>query len=529
MKSIILLLTGYAFAVSISFGQYSNYSVLEKKMGELSKNQASLSMEVLTKTDADKKIYILTASKDNAADKSGIAIIGGVEGYSIASREIVIKIAEKIVTDNSEILNDLSFYFIPDITPDASEQYFSDLKYERRENGRSFDDDRDGKTDEDGFDDLNNDGLISYMRVSDDVKGEWIEHPEFPAALIKADKTKAESGKYILLKEGIDNDKDGVFNEDGAGGVILNKNFAFDYPNFDKGAGENPLSETESRALADFLFNHWNIFAVVFIGPENNLSEVDEFTAELHDKAIPAKISKEDKPFITQIVNLYNSNVNLNNTSIKSPEPGALLTWTYFHYNRFAFSTPAWNVPSEKESKSSEVDFLKWANENEIKDVSVEWKEINHPGFPDKKVEIGGVKPFVVDNPPFSALDSISDQHYDFVVNLAKMKPAVEIRILSSEKKSGDLFEIKAEIVNSGNLPLMTKLAEKSKWVKMLRVDLLTASSQEIIGGKKVNLINQLMPGKSVELSWLVKGKGDLKIEAGSPQTSTVQTLVNLK
>lgn len=528
MKSITLLLAGLAIALSSSFGQYKDYSTLEKQMTGLSGKYSTLNMEVLTKTDGDRNIYVLTASKGKAYEKSGIVLIGGVEGTNLASREMVIKIAEKVAADKTGLLDDMSFYFIPDMTPDASEQYFSGLKYERRENARAYDDDRDGKFDEDGFDDLNKDGIISYMRVADDVKGEWIEHPDFPAVLIKADKTKSEKGKYLLLREGFDNDKDGVLNEDGPGGVIVNKNFTFNYQNFEQGAGENPLSETESRALADFLFSHWNVFAVVFIGPENNLSELDEFTTALHDKAIPAMLSKEDKPYFEQVVNSYNSDVKLNNPSKVSPEGGALLSWTYFHYNRFAFSTPAWNVPSAKDSKSDEADYLKWAAENNIQDVSLEWKEFNHPDFPGKKVEIGGIKPFMIANPPYEALDSISDQHYNFLAVLAKMKPAIEIRILKSEKKSGDLYEVKAEILNSGQFPLMTKLAERSSWVKKLRVDLLPSASQEIVGGKKVNLINQLMPGESVELTWLVKGKGELKIEAGSPQTSNTKKLVNL-
>ena len=89
--------------------------------------------------------------------------------------------------------------------------------------------------------------------------------------------------------------------------------------------------------------------------------------------------------------------------------------------------------------------------------------------------------------PPFF---SIVDQHYNFLVNLAKMKPAIEIRIVKSEKISGDLYEVKAEIVNSGQFPLMTKLAERSKWVKKLRIDLLPSTTQQIVGGKKVNLID---------------------------------------
>ena len=50
--------------------------------------------------------------------------------------------------------------------------------------------------------------------------------------MIDAEAKNNEVGHYRILSEGIDNDHDEAFNEDGPGGVSPNRNFTFRYPVF---------------------------------------------------------------------------------------------------------------------------------------------------------------------------------------------------------------------------------------------------------------------------------------------------------
>ncbi|MCK7529556.1 MAG: hypothetical protein MZV63_00105 [Marinilabiliales bacterium] len=66
----------------------------------------------------------------------------------MAGREIALGFAEKLVADSETadikaLLEKVTFYIFPDVSPDASEQFFAALRYERAENARSTDDDRD--------------------------------------------------------------------------------------------------------------------------------------------------------------------------------------------------------------------------------------------------------------------------------------------------------------------------------------------------------------------------------------------------
>ena len=143
-------------------------------------------------------------------------------------------------------------YVVPRVNVDGAEQMFAPVKALRRTNTTPFDADNDGRTDEDGPEDLNKDGVVTVMRVKD-PKGPYMVSPEDARLMKRADPAKGESGGWALYSEGIDNDGDGFYNEDGPGGVDINRNFMHQYPYFSPDAGRYMVSETETRALLDYV------------------------------------------------------------------------------------------------------------------------------------------------------------------------------------------------------------------------------------------------------------------------------------
>lgn len=74
------------------------------------------------------------------------------------------------------------------------------------------DDDGDGEVNEDGYDDLDGDGNITFMRIKD-PNGRFKTDPSDKRLMVQAGND--EKGEYTLLGwEGIDNDQDGSVNED---------------------------------------------------------------------------------------------------------------------------------------------------------------------------------------------------------------------------------------------------------------------------------------------------------------------------
>jgi hypothetical protein len=214
-------------------------------------------------------------------ERQAVLITANLEGFHLPGTETALKLAESILTaygrDKSwtEFLKSHTVYIFPLLNPDAASAYFSKPKLERDFNARPVDEDNDGLVDEDGPEDLNGDGFITLMRLKS-PEGQWIIDPKNPRLMRLADPKKGEKGEYLLYTEGLDNDGDGQFNEDGPGGVSLNRNFAHDFEYFEKRAGLYPASEPEVEALLKFMFDHHNIAMVINFSTENNLLNMQQ-------------------------------------------------------------------------------------------------------------------------------------------------------------------------------------------------------------------------------------------------------------
>ncbi|RYY24369.1 MAG: peptidase [Chitinophagaceae bacterium] len=526
-----------------SQSDYSNYQQQTARINALAKAHPQLvQVKSIVKTAGGKDIWMLTISSGNAAAKPAIAVVGGVAGNHLLGTELAIGFAEQLTrsagTDSiRKVLDATTYYVFPNMSPDAMEQYFGKLKYERQGNANATDDDRDGKLGEDESDDLDGDGKITWMRVASPV-GTHMPHPDYPQVMIKADPAKGEKGTYLLLPEGRDNDKDGNFNEDGAGGVWFNRNLSYKPPVFTPGSGEFPVSEPETRALLDLLYDAFNVFAVVSFGPDNNLSTPVAFNAAAASQRLVSGYLEPDTKISSLVSDLYNKTTGMKDAPKTTPGGGDFLSWGYFHYGRYSFGTPGWFVPkakadTTKKEKALSVDdpvanYLRFANQQSITGTFTDWKPVQHPDFPGQQVEVGGIDPFVLMNPPMKLVPDITTKHTSFLLKLAALQPQIDILNVRTEKLNGGLTRITADIVNKGAFPATSALGEKSYWLKRINVNLKLSSGQQMVSGKKIQLLNTLPAMESNQLTWLIKGTGTITLEAGAPTTGTKKTDIKL-
>ncbi len=529
--------TGAAQATNQA-SDYPNHQQLSKRLQKLADEHPKLvSYQRLTKTAGDKNIWLLTIGKGDIANKPAIAVVGGVSGKHLVGSELALQFAERLLStdkeaETNELLNRVVFYVFPDMSPDAREQYFAPLRYERLGNARPTDLDRDGKTGEEPYNDLNGDGMISMMRIKDPA-GEWMKHPEDERIMVKARKEKGETGNYLLYTEGIAADKDRQFNEDVEVGVFFNRNFTFKYPVFEQGAGENAVSEPETRAIADFLFEAKNVFAVFSFGEANNLSKPLNYNEKDARKRIFTSWKEEDILINKHISELYNKHMGLLAPVEKAGSDGDFFQWAYFHYGRFSFSTQAWSFPWDKANdkdpyESDEMAFLRWAEKHDIKDVFIPWTKVEHEDFPGKTVEVGGMAPFVMLNPPYTMLDSIAIPHTDFIMEVAGMHPSIALTNLKTEKLGKNLHRVTVDITNTGHFPTVSRVGEQLRWVQKTVLRLQLAKSQEMLSGKPVEVIGAIEGQQSESRSWLIHGSGNLHIRAGAESSGFDEIRVDL-
>lgn len=223
----------------------------------------------------DIPVLRLAGPGDPAESRPAVLVSANLEGGRIIGTEAALRLAERLLSgakdgDTAALLKIRTFYIAPLLNPDGAEAYFSAPRAGRFGNARPVDEDADGAVDEDGFEDLDKDGAITWMRVKD-PEGGYLPDPKEPRLLRTADPNKGEKGIYKIYTEGLDNDGDGEFNEDPAGGIEVHRNFPHDFEYFVKTAGLHPVSENETSALLKFMNAHPQISLVLHFSAENTI------------------------------------------------------------------------------------------------------------------------------------------------------------------------------------------------------------------------------------------------------------------
>lgn len=530
MKKIVLgclMAVGMAWSGAASAqSDYPTLSQLNQRLQRIGSN-ASAELKSLTKTPGGKDIWVLKVGTGDKDQKPAIAVVGGVEGFHVLSVELATRFAEDLISKHASALENTTFYIFPNMSPDAYEQYHASLKYERRGNAASVDHDRDGKAGENGYTDLNGDGYITWMRVEDPM-GDYMLSKEDDRVLVKADRSKGEAGKYFVYKESKDDDQDGKFAEDLKEGIAFNKSLTYKFPVFQPLAGDIPVSQPESRAMLDYLFDQWNIFAFVTFSPANNLSSPLKYNAAEARKRVVTSILEKDQAINAMVSGIYNETVSQKAyQQTNQGTDGDFFQWAYFHFARLSYSTPAYWTPEYKGKSNPEATYLAWADSLGWKDVFVPWKEISHPDFPGKKVEVGGIKPFVMHNPPFEKVEKIAEEHTDFILKLAEMQPKLQVQNLKIESLGNGLTRVSLDLFNNSPLPTHSEMGERSRWLRKIRVDM-NAPADRMISGEKIQLIDSIDAFGKSSLSWIIRGKGDVSIKAGAPHVGFINATFKL-
>jgi hypothetical protein len=262
------------------FSKYHTYQELSAALKAVASAQPTLANVVsIGKTGEGRDLWAVEIAGPGGPPvetRSALLIAANFEADHLVGSELALFIVESLVSSYAtdpavkQRLDSTVIYVVPRMNPDGAEQMFAPLKAWHRTNLTPFDDDNDGRIDEDGPDDLNKDGVITVMRVRDPA-GPYMASPDDARLLRRADPSRGETGGWAVYLEGLDNDGDGFYNEDGKGGVDINRNFMHQYPYFAPDAGRHMVSEAETRALLDYVLKRRNIAAVLTFGLSDNL------------------------------------------------------------------------------------------------------------------------------------------------------------------------------------------------------------------------------------------------------------------
>ena len=196
-----------------------------------------------------------------------VLVVANLEGVYPIATEGGLFLAQQLLQAPGAA-RDLTWFIVPAGNPDAAARYFAKPLAADERNASKWNDDMDDQVDEDGPDDLDGNGIITAMRVKDPA-GEWMPVDGEPRLMRKADPSKGERGIYKLYVEGIDNDRDREFNEDGPGGTNVGITFPHLFKPFTADGGRWPGSEPETFGLMKFVIDHPEIALTMTLGATN--------------------------------------------------------------------------------------------------------------------------------------------------------------------------------------------------------------------------------------------------------------------
>lgn len=249
--------------------KYSDPAAVNRSIEQLRQANPSLvKVHKFAVTPGGREMLMIEIGKSGTSVPA-VLVGANFSGLTPLATEAAMSLASRVVSDAS-LNGKLTWYILPIGNPDAYARFFTRPLWSDSGNGRPFNDDTDDQTDEDGYNDLDGNGIITRMRVKAH-DGTWLPVEGEPRLMRKADAAKGERGIYKLYTEGIDDDGDGQYNEDVPGGTNINNNFPHLFKKFGRRSGLYPGSEPESEALLRFAFSHPEIAMVIAFGQTNYL------------------------------------------------------------------------------------------------------------------------------------------------------------------------------------------------------------------------------------------------------------------
>ncbi|NOY37603.1 MAG: hypothetical protein GXO83_08505 [Chlorobi bacterium] len=239
-------------------GGYYTPAETVRIINDLAKKNPDVTRVVtLATTPGKNPVILLEIGKETGRQTRtlpALLVVGNPEGDVPIATSAALYLAGSVLKDPARYEH-LTWYIIPALNPDAEAFFTGTPKYRDQRNAQPHNDDMDDLTDEDGCNDLDGNGIITMMRVKD-PEGQWIAIKDDPRIMRKANPSKGEKGVYKLYTEGIDDDGDGKYNEDGPGGTNVGINFPHLFKPFTASGGRWPGSAPESFALLKFAAGH---------------------------------------------------------------------------------------------------------------------------------------------------------------------------------------------------------------------------------------------------------------------------------
>lgn len=529
-----------------------------------------------------RELWVLTITDFSTGapeEKGAMWVDGGIDSDEVVAVEAALGTIHTLLTSEDpsvrRLVRERVFYVAPMVMPDATHRHYTTPIRPQDTTLRPWDDDGDGRVDEDGPDDLDGDGMALRMRAVD-PDGGWVKDPD-DARVMRRRQPEDEGPFYALYPEALDDDGDGRYAEDSFGGVDPNRNYPGNWSITQGGSGPFPGSEPGLRAMLDFAVAHPNIAASQHFHssggvvlrppsvPDWRLPQSDEslylemsrlaLEATGYDLATPVydwnwpRGSGNRKR--TQVWRDREGNVTSpmlsgeNDGEYAAHDPaasdpraraagttaypayGGSIDGMYMLFGVLAFANEIYPLGEDEngDGQRDEHEQLRFNDEELDGYAFKEWAPFDHPQL--GPVEIGGWRKFGQNNPHPSLLPREVERNVAMVLMQARHMPVLELDAPAVEDLGGGLYRVTATVRNRGFQPTELALRVQQGRAIGVRVELTGA---EVPSADAVRDLGVLGGFASDEVRWVVRARAGsaVRVRAWHPKAGRAEAEVRL-
>lgn len=521
-----------SIAIDIDFSHYYLYEEIVKYLQEIAAKYPHLiELKTIGQSYEGREIIlaILTnQDKGNYLNKPGFWIdanthAGEVTGSTVALYCIAYLMEGYQQKDGqvTMLLDNYTIYILPRIAVDGAEKYLT-TPYKLRSSTRIYPhaESQDGLRPED----INGDSLILQMRIQDDC-GAWKISEEDPRLMLPREPSEFGGTYYTILPEGLINNYDGYSIE--LASTLEGMDFNRNYPHLwkpeaeQKGAGDFPFSEPETRAEAEFWRQNRNIngfityhtYSAVILRPYS--THPDEYFPQEDLEMYKFIASKAKEITGYECVSVYHD-FRYDPHQVTC---GAMDDYGYDQWGWFGYTVELWDAPTEAGIKKQDyvqwfrwhspedsLKLLKWNDEKLGGSGFIDWQPFFHPQL--GEVEIGGWNEKAVwQNAPSQYLPDLCAKQCQFALTQALMSPRLAITRTDITAEGENIYKLVVQIENQGFLPTYTsKKALEREAVRPIMVILSLPNDATLISGKLEQEIGHLEGRSNKTFTKIAKG-----------------------
>lgn len=449
----------------VQFQHFYPYPELTAFLREAAQNYPDyMHLDVLARTEEGREVLLVTLadfSLGAEAEKRGAYYVqSGIHANEGAGTTAALHLIESILSSDckQQLLQKAVFYIVPRVNPDGVEYSITKCASIRSKFAKL-----DGLSNAVIPSDINGDGMVLSMRWEDPL-GTMKEYPGVPGLMVPREPGDTEGTFYSTCSEGYIENYDGGPLQFGMRHRDLNRSLPFHWSPTSN-AADYPCRDIESRAVAEFMVTHPNIFAGIdyhcgscgilrpLMTPDSDLSDEDR-----HTIVDIGRLGSE----ITGLPLIAEGEYKAPDEPA-SPPHGCSNEWAYHVLGISHYVIELGNGFNGIGLKTEEI-LKNWRNIDKgpwlkeiierhrslSSEILVPWQEFDHPQL--GKVEIGGFKDGQAYHMYPPDMENLIPKTTSFLLKHAQMGPQLVLGNVEKKDLSNGIYRIRAVVMNLGRL-----------------------------------------------------------------------------